>query len=392
MWHVIAEEKMLCSECRHRIQPGSRCLSQMPVEMPDGFRRGRYENYCIYCPKCDEKEYEQSCYVRRLSHWYTHRETTEQDVSCGYCRRIVPEDTRTVAQRFYASLDGAPELVSAEMGAQPDGPAVAAVTVGTATAKPTAGGWDSLSVAMKGKFRKIGLGGFRGARTQIMAQRVYENEIPTIVRNLGEDAVRDYLKGQHGSHIKSVVKAPGRSKWASNIVLEDASKNLSRGSRNMTAAEVSAAKSAGRIAATRVVANATLKSAAKGGGVAAAIELPIASLENFLHYKRGRKTRKEAAADAAKSTALAGGIGAAVGVGAKVAAMAGVGLSLGPLAVPVAIGGGMLLAGTTAYRVARAASRDLPLAEFRVFFCKNRECPTGFAHTVSTTQAARLVE
>ena len=383
MWHVIAEEKILCSECLHRISPGSRCLSQMPAEMPDGFRRGRYENYCINCPKCEKKGYEQACYVRRLNHWYTHKETTEQDVSCGHCRRIVPERTRTVAQKIYAWLDDEAVAASDGMGALPDGSAVAAVTVGTATAKPTTGAWDSLSVAMKGKFRKIGLGGSRGVRTPAMARRVYENRIPTIVRRAGEGAVKDYVKGKHGSHIKSVVNEPGRSKWASNIVLEDASKNLSRGSRNMTAAEVSAAKSAGRIAATRAVANATLKSAAKGGGVAAAIELPIASLENFLHYKRGRKAGKEAVADATKSTAFAGGVGAAAAVGAKVAV--GAGLSLGPLGVPIAVGGGMLLVGTTVHRVARAASRDLPLAEFYVFFCGNRECPPGFAQAVSTT-------
>ena len=385
MWHVIAEEKMLCSKCLHRIPPGTECLSQMPVEMPDGFRRGKYENYCINCPKCEEKGYEQSCYVRRLSHWYTHKETTEDEVSCGHCNRTIPEGTRTVAQKFYASVEGGSESASDGPGAQPGGTAVAAATVRMAATKPTAGGWDSLSVAMKGKFRSIGLGGSRGVRTQAMARQVYENRIPTIIRRTGEDAVKDYLKRKHGSHIKSVVAAPGRSKWPSNMVFEDASKNLSRGSRNMTAAEVAAAKSSGRIAATRVVANATLKSAAKGGVIAAAIEAPVAALESYLDWKRDRKTGKEAVVDATKSTATAAGLGAAVTAGATVAATAGVGLSLGPLAVPVAVGGGVLLVGTTVYRVARAASRDLPLTEFRVFFCKNRECQTGFAQTMSTT-------
>jgi hypothetical protein len=390
MWHVIAEAKMICSECLHRIPAGTECLSQMPVEMPDGFRRGKYENYCINCPKCEKKGYEQSCYVRRLSHWYIHKETTEQDVSCGHCRRIVPEGTRTVAQKRYAWLNDEADSASDGPGAQPGGTAVAAATVGAAAAKPTAGGWDSLSVAMKGKFRSIGLGGSRGARTQAMARRVYENRIPTIVRRTGEDAVKDYLKGKHGSHIKSVVAAPGRSKWPSNMVFEDASKNLSRGSRNMTAAEVAAAKSTGHVTGTRLAANVTLKSAARSGGIAAAIELPIAALENFLHCRRGRKTGRKAAIDTTKSTATAAGFGAAAAVGAKVAV--GAGLSMGPFGIPVAVGGGVLLVGTTVYRVARAASRDLPLTEFRVFFCKNRECQTGFAQTVSTTQAGRLVE
>ena len=158
----------------------------------------------------------------------------------------------------------------------------------------------------------------------------------------------------------------------------------------MTAAEVAAAKSTGHVTGTRLAANVTLKSAARSGGIAAAIELPIAALENFLHCRRGRKTGRKAAIDTTKSTATAAGFGAAAAVGAKVAV--GAGLSMGPFGIPVAVGGGVLLVGTTVYRVARAASRDLPLTEFRVFFCKNRECQTGFAQTVSTTQAGRLVE
>ena len=49
MWNVIAEEDMDCTECRHKIRAGSKCLSQMPGDMPDGFRRRKYENYCIAC-------------------------------------------------------------------------------------------------------------------------------------------------------------------------------------------------------------------------------------------------------------------------------------------------------------------------------------------------------
>ncbi len=39
MWNVIAEEDMNCTECRHKIQAGPMCLSQMPMDMPDGFHR-----------------------------------------------------------------------------------------------------------------------------------------------------------------------------------------------------------------------------------------------------------------------------------------------------------------------------------------------------------------
>ena len=52
MWKVIAEEDMSCSECEHDIVAGTECLSQMPAEMPEHFRRARYENFCVECREC----------------------------------------------------------------------------------------------------------------------------------------------------------------------------------------------------------------------------------------------------------------------------------------------------------------------------------------------------
>ncbi len=74
MWHVIAEEDMHCTECSHKIPSGTECLSQMPLEMPENFRRGEYENFCITCAECDAKRGlpARACYARWLDH-YTRR-------------------------------------------------------------------------------------------------------------------------------------------------------------------------------------------------------------------------------------------------------------------------------------------------------------------------------
>ena len=47
MWHVIAEEDLICNECRHDIPAGTECLSQLPVDMPEEFSRDSYQSFCI---------------------------------------------------------------------------------------------------------------------------------------------------------------------------------------------------------------------------------------------------------------------------------------------------------------------------------------------------------
>ena len=221
------------------------------------------------------------------------------------------------------------------------------------------GGWDNLTPGTRRLFQTRGLGRGLGSRTPTMAQRLYEKSVPRVIRNPGEGAVRDYLKGKHFSHKMSVANAPQRAKAPSNIVLENVRKNLARGRRNMTSAEVAAAKGAGRASASKILAKSALKSGAKAGVIAAAIEAPIAGLENYLHWRGGRKTGKQAAKDTAKSTAVAGGTGAAVSVPLML-------IPLGPLGAPVAVVGGTLLVGNTIYRITMAAKPNTALAGQRL--------------------------
>lgn len=376
---MIAEEDLICNECRHDIPAGTECLSQLPVDMPEEFSRDSYQSFCISCTECKLKKDEPPCYTRRLDHWYIVRKTTEESVRCGHCDRTIPEGTRTVVQKIYAWPDSEEESEATSISSKGT---VTGASAGVGATRAGASRWHNLSPETRYMFRTRGLGGSRGIRTPAMAQRLYES-LPRAVRNLGEGAVKDFVNGKHASHIQSVRNAPGRAKWPSNIVWEKPGKNVVRGSRNMTSAEVAAAESSSRVTATSVATKATLKSAAKRGGIAAAIELPIAALENSLHYKRGRKTGKEAAIDTTKSTAAAAGVGAAVAVGAKVAV--GAGLSMGPFGTPVVVGGVAVLAGTTVYRIAKAAKRDIPLDEYYIFFCKKQNCKTEFSQSLTNS-------
>ena len=377
MWHVIAEENLKCNECMHDIPAGTECLSQIPVDMPEKLSRGKYENFCISCAKCEMKNVELPCYARRLDHWYTLRKTTEAPVRCGHCDRTIPEGKRTVAQKIYAwtYFDAKSGTISSSY---PIGGSFAGAVDGAA--RSGSGGWNNLGYAMKRKFRTAGLGGSRGIRNSGQARHFYESTVPRIVRNGGEDAVKVFLKGKQASHLKSVANAPSQAKAASNVIWENASKNAARGGRNMSASEVSAAKTVLRFSAINATVKTALKGAARSGFVALATEAPVVGVENYFHWKRGRKTGSKAAKDAVGSAAVTAGVGGVVG-----AAMVLTPLSLGPLGVPAAIVSGVVLAGTSIYRVAKAAQYDLPLDEFHIHFCKERNCKTEFAEGLTVS-------
>ena len=383
MWTTIAEEDIRCTECFHTISAGTDCLSQMP----DGFRRRKYDNFCLECAECNAKRRKSPCYVRYLGHWYARKEKMAAPANCVNCGDTIPEGTQTFAQKLYVwpMPDTEPD---SEIDTARHATAAGGVAAGTATTRGAAG-WHNLSRATQRRFMRGGLRQLMGPRSQTMAQRLYEKEVPLAIRNMGEPAVRDFLKGKHFSHVKSVANAPGMARAPSNVVLEDAAANLSRGSRNMTSAGRVAARSASRASAMRIGAKAAVKGGAKAGIFAAAVEAVVSVPENVLHYKRGRKSRKQAAQDIAKDTSIAAGVGVASWGVAQGAAMAGVGISLGPFGTPLMIAGGGLMAGTAAYRLYKAAKRDLPLDECRVYFCKRASCRKKYARHVTDIALGR---
>ena len=387
MWAAIAEEDIKCSECFHTIPAGMQCLSQMPVAMPQGFHRRKYDNFCVECAECKAQSRSQPCYVQQLSHWYTRKEKATGTTRCVYCGDAIPEGTRAVAQRLYSWPEPDTDSDSENDLANYSGTA-SGVAVGAA-AKPNAAGWHSLSRATQRRFMSGGLGRGLGRRTPTMAQRLYEKEVPAAIRNMGEPAVKDYIKGKHFSHIRSVANAPSRAKAPGNVVLEDAAANLSRGSRNMTSAGRVAARSASRTSAIRTSAKAAVKGSAKAGFFAAATEAIVSIPENVLHYKRGRKSRNRAVKDTAKDTATAAGVGILTAGAVKGAAMVGISPTLGPAGPPLAVAGVGLMVGTTAYRLYKAAKRELPLDDYRVYFCKKTNCRKKYAQQVTNAALGR---
>ena len=64
-------------------------------------------------------------------------------------------------------------------------------------------------------------------------------------------------------------------------------------------------------------------------------------------------------------------------------------LSLVPLSGPLMVVAGVGAVGAVAFRIARAATHDLPVDEYRIFFCENKPCAVRFAEEL--TAAAREI-
>ncbi len=362
MWLATAEEDIQCSECSHTIRSGTNCLSQMPVAIPDGFRRRKYRNFCIECEECKAEGHESSCYVRSFHHWYAYQATPVEPIPCGHCGKAIPGGTRTAAEKLYVWPE--PEPVSGSIGS-PSHRNGAAFSVLGGTARPSPAAWDNLSRSTRRKFTEGGLRPGMGPRTDAMARRLFEKEVPEPLRKMGEPAVKDFLRGKHVSHIKSVKNAPDQAKWPSNVVLEDGRPNVARGGRNMKHADLAEAKSASRYSAVRAGAKALAKGATKAGFVAALMEAVVSLPENILHHRRGRKSGEQALKDAARDMWTAGRAGFVATAIAKGALVFFPGLATVLPALGVA--GAGFLVGTAATRLYKAAKRDLPLDEYHVY-------------------------
>ena len=350
--------------------------------MPDGVLRRAYDNFCLECEACDAEARASGllapCYVRWLNHWYVRKEKTREPTVCGYCNEPIPVGSWAPVQKFYAWPDGEASAMEADEPSQPASGAAAGAAAGVAiTPRPAT--WHSISGALRRRFVRGGLGGARGFRSQAMARQLYERRVPEAVRNMGEPAVREFLRGKSFSHVVSVANAPGKAKALGNVVLESVQINQARGSVDMTLAELMATRAANRASAVKALSSATLIGGAKAGIVSAAIEAAVAGPENYLHYKRGRKSGEQATKDAAKTVASASAVGVATAGVAHAAAMSGVGLSLGPLGAPIAVAGGAVFVIGAVRRIKKAAERDLPLNEYRVFFCKDAVCKHAYA-------------
>ena len=76
-----------------------------------------------------------------------------------------------------------------------------------------------------------------GTRSTAEAQALYQESVPSFVRNCGEESVSRFLKGKDASHIQSVHNSPDLATDTGNSIWEKLSWNRARGSADMTGYE-----------------------------------------------------------------------------------------------------------------------------------------------------------
>ncbi len=289
-------------------------------------------------------------------------ETVESVVSAPSVRAMaeVPKSVGDAFENVLPEIPVEPLTEISKNVAEYAGSAIPIIPIGAGRAIVVAGNtWDDLSPTTRGNFLRRGLRPGMRPRTPDMAKALYET-IPRGVREMGEEAVIDFLGKYDLSHIKSVKYFPELAHDLDNVIWEASTSNKKRGVTTMTAAEIEAAQ--------RVLRNAGLKaaatSAAKGAAVGMFMETPIVGLENYLEYKNGRKSANEARRDAAYSIAVAGATSGAATYAAPYImsglTSAGITVSIGVLATPVMVGGIVVYAGYTGYRLCKAAQPEPP--------------------------------
>ena len=385
MWPMIAEPGLRCAECRHTIQPGRLCLSELPEETPVGVSRSDFKNYCIGCPEC-WREGKHACYVRHLDSG-KNIDKTPRSLPCARCGRRIGSGENACVDIYYEWPEAIAETASNKSATI--GTATTAAGIDTLIRGVPSGSFDSLSKDLQNKFKYAGLGGDRGARTLAETQDFYHDSIPYPIRNLGEPAIDSYLDGKHASHIRSVKNSPHLAASNDNLIWEKADINLDRGAQNMTEQGQLRAHATNAFDATNIVFRDCLTSAAMTAFWSAALEAPVAAIENIIHYQKGRKTGEDAIKDAAVSIAKRATTGFVVGFAVTGAvALLGAGpllVTIAPILMPV---GTALYIYSALKRIRNALADGLPLNQVGTYFCSPR-CHTMFAYETGKSALMR---
>ena len=392
MWPMIAESGLRCHECQHNIQAGRLCLSELPEERPTSTLRADFKNYCIGCPQCWTQG-KHACYVRHLDE-ESPTGKTPRSLPCARCGRRIGAGEKASVDLYYEWAEAAEDE-----GMEPTAHATRLTGIAATAAGldawirgiPT-GSFEGLSDSFQGKFASAGI---RGTERSFAAARdFYQQSIPYPVRNLGEDTVKRYTDGKDASHIQSVKNAPHLEYETKNIIWEDSRINRARGSENMSEIEQLRAGVGNAFDATSIVLRECLETAGMTALYAGLMEAPVATIENYLHHSRGRKTGEEAIKDAARAIAARAGMGAGVGFTVTFAVAA---VGAGPLLITIAPY--MMPVGTALYgynalkRIRRASAQDLPqgLVVVGTYFCGPR-CHTKFAYETGLSALIRWEE
>ncbi len=369
-------EPITCAGCEHPIQDGQPRLSDVPENMPEGVGLEAFRHFHLNCLQCPANA---TCYQRYASRQIAFAAQTK--TACARCgHSIAPGQNVFRDYHFVWNLDA-------------DNGDTGELSGGFAGIRPPPNGavsFDALPGRLKWKFRLAGLGNGRGTRTPLEAQRLYVKTVPPHVRNMGLKDVEKFLKGKDASHIESVANAPGKAKMPGNILWESHKRNFGRGAANMNFGDKLRAKAGNSADAAKIVGKNALRNARSATVGAAALELPVSAIENFIHFKKGRTSQKEAAKKTAVNTAKAGAVAGVMAVAITGVTAFGAAPALGALS-PVMVPLGVAVYGWSAFRRIKGALEDPdPMARKALYFhadCEecggNHNCYDAFAEEMS---------
>ena len=369
---VKAQEPFTCEGCGHTIREDQRSPADILRQVPEGLAPGAFRPFHTMCYECKPGRPCYSLYV--ASHTPFAAQTRTE---CAWCDHPIYPGQDVLRDSL---LVWNPEQVKNTPGKVSGGFAA----LNTPAPKPASFG--SLSSRLKQKFRLAGLGNGRGSHTAYEAEMFFRHSVPSPVRNMGAEAVGDFLKDKHASHIESVANAPGKAKIMGNMVWESRKRNWSRGPRNMTGVDRLRAHAKNRVDAARLGAKGFGAQLGKAAAFAALLELPVSAVENTIRVVKGSVSGKEAAKQTAKNTATAGAIGGVTAVGITGAVALGAGPAVTALSPIVAPAGAAIYGISAVLRIRGAMQESLPLVAMALYFhagcveCKaEKTCYESFA-------------
>ena len=177
------------------------------------------------------------------------------------------------------------------------------------------------------------------------------NQIPLGVR-LTEKSILEFLRNHDVSHRISIKNDPTKAGNINNVIFEAASENRARGSKNMSWREFQKARFDNTVTSIKCGFKTAAGSAAKGALFGALLELPITTIENILPVKNNRKSVENARIDAAKDIGISAGFAGATAAGFTGLSLLGV--TLGPVVIPLTIVGGAVYTWSATDRIWKA--------------------------------------
>ena len=359
MWHITAPTPqaraghpiaapapLACTGCEHAFAPGSLVLSDAPEALPPRVSRAQLRHFHLACEECESGNV--SCYQTYASRQPTH--VAEEEVNCACCEEAV-----WLRQRF------ASDYVLLPRG-EDDAPGIAShatVPLLGRTATP----FEKLSRKTRQRFMRAG-----AQRLNATKAKALYNRMPWATRVQGEPAILHAMDGKNFSHIKSVSNHPDLATSPKNIIPENATKNLSRGAKNMSKPDLLSAQAKNWLSANRGL-------AAKSALLGALLEAPISAAENSIRVRRGVISKEEAARNIGRDTA-----GVALSGGATVVVLPILAPAIAPIAPAIAVVGTGLLAARAAQRL-RCALPESPLTPLVLYF--HPDCYSRYAGEVS---------